>query len=86
MAYEDVNKTDKNLPMFHFMGPDWQIWDMDLNSASCVFRLLNSIGDSRYFKNQKSIRETFDEMEIKLFQKQPEIEKETLKLYKKNKR
>lgn len=86
MAYEDVNKTDKNLPMFHFMGPDWQIWDMDLTSASCVFRLLNSIGDSRYFKNQKIIRETFDEMEIKLFQKQPEIEKEAIKLYKKDKR
>jgi dipeptidase len=85
MAYEDPNKTDKNLPMYHFMGPDWQIWDMDLNSASCVFRMLNNIGDSKYSNNHKTIREIFDKIELEQLKRQPEIEKEALRIYKKNK-
>jgi dipeptidase len=85
MSYEDPNKSDKNLPVYHFMGPDWQIWDMDINSASCVFRLLNNIGDSKYSKNHKIIRESFDKLEAELLDKQLSIEKEALKLYKKDK-
>lgn len=85
MAYEDPNMTDKNLPKYHFMGPDWQIWDMDLNSASSVFRLLNSFGDSDYSKKHRIIRNTFDKMEIELLEKQQEIEKKALDIYKKDK-
>lgn len=85
MAYEDVNKSYKNLTMYHFMGPDWQIWDMDLNSASCVFRLLNNIGDSKYSENHKIIRQTFDEMETELLKMQSKIDNEALKLYKEDK-
>lgn len=85
MAYEDVNKSDKNLTMYHFMGPDWQIWDMDISSASCVFRLLNDIGDSKYSEKHIIIRQTFDEMETELLKMQSKIDNEALELYKEDK-
>lgn len=81
LAYEDPNLSAKDLIMYHFMGPDWQMNDIDLKSASAVFRLLNSIGDSRYFENQPVIRETFNRFESDLLAHQPEIEKEALNIY-----
>ncbi len=62
-AYRNPVDTEKDLIGYHFNGPDWQIWDMDISSASCIFRLLNDIGNSNYRKNHKIIRERFDHIE-----------------------
>ena len=86
MGYEDPNTSDKKLLQYHFEGPDWQIRDMDLNSASSVFQMLNSIGDSDYAKKHLIIREVFDKMELKLLEEQPDIDKKALDFYKIDKR
>jgi dipeptidase len=85
MATEDPNKTDKDLVTYHFMDPDWPLRNVDINSASSLFRLLNSIGDANYYKNHKLIREVFDKCEADMLEKQSSIEKKAIELYKKDK-
>ncbi len=81
MGYEDPVLSNKTLIEYHFKGPEWQLGSMDVNSASCIFRLLNNIGDAAYFQYQPKIREVFDQMEKNFLYRQPQIEEEALKLY-----
>jgi hypothetical protein len=67
-----------------FKDPDWSLRNMDVNSASSLFRLLNSIGDAYYFNNHKMIREVFDKYEADMLEKQGSFEKEVMELYKKD--
>jgi dipeptidase len=85
VSYDDPATTDKSLTRYHFDAPDWQFHNMDMNSASCVFRLLNDLGDSKYAVNQKIIREAFDPIEADQLKMQPSIEKKALTLLQKDK-
>ncbi len=85
-AYEDANTTKKDLLTYHFKGPEWQIDAVNLKSASSVFGLLNRIGDSDYINNHKIIRQVFDRLQKELLDKQGDIEKTAMKLYKKDKK
>jgi dipeptidase len=84
-AWKNPNDSEKGLLEYHFNGPDWQIWDMDLHSASCVFRLLNDLGNSDYAQNQPLIRAKFNITEETALSKQEQIENNLLELYKKDK-
>ncbi len=84
-AYEDAGETDKARTAYHFSYPSWQLSYIDPESASCVFRLLNNIGDSRYTKNHELIRKYFDRLEAELINKQAEIEKTASDLFNKDK-
>lgn len=84
-AFEDPAQTNNDLIEYQFYGPNWQIWDMDITSASCVFRLINDMGNSNYKINHKIIRESFDILENKSFSEQEAFESQLLELYRKDK-
>ncbi|MFO7935980.1 MAG: C69 family dipeptidase [Bacteroidales bacterium] len=81
MATEDPNETDKNLPTYHFMVPERELRNMDMHSASCVFRLLGELCDADYASYIARIRDTFGEMESELLNNQQIFEERALGLY-----
>ncbi len=82
-APEDLLTAERDLLDFHFNPPD-RIWDLDLDSAPCVFALLGEIVNAHYGAVIGNVRQTWSALEDNVLAMQPLVEETALNLMERN--